>query len=172
LTNKCVVGALIIAVVITPVVSVTPIIRGVFVISDGVILRVGGVTVLGAGSPGRFLLERDLLLRWGGVVIIIVAITVVVVASRPLLLRHSRGLLRRLLFFLIYILALVLLGSYWTPPLNGLTKSAGIPVIWSHRRQFQEAHVTVQLRGTALHLRTGTVVMGIDYIIVCSWCGP
>jgi hypothetical protein len=46
------------------VVAIAPVVRGVpiDVVSDGAVLRVGGVIVVGAGSPGGFLLGRDLLL--------------------------------------------------------------------------------------------------------------
>jgi hypothetical protein len=46
------------------VVAIAPVVRGVpiDIVSDGAVLRVGGVTVVGAGSPDGFLLGRDLLL--------------------------------------------------------------------------------------------------------------
>jgi hypothetical protein len=64
-----------------------------------VVLRVGGVTIVGVGSSDRFLLGRDLLLRCGEGVV-----TVIVVAERPSLIRCHRGILR---FFVVGILALV-----------------------------------------------------------------
>jgi hypothetical protein len=96
---------------------VAPVVGGVTVVSDGVIvLWVGGVPVVKAGSPEvHFLLRSDLLLRlrwkvidWWGVVII-----TVVVIIRPLLLRWCRGLLCLVFFSVIIgILALVVLGSH------------------------------------------------------------
>jgi hypothetical protein len=43
---------------VVQLVIVTPVIAIVVIV---VVLRVGGVTVIGAGSPGGFLLGRDLL---------------------------------------------------------------------------------------------------------------
>jgi hypothetical protein len=50
---------IVVVVIVAPIdVIIAPI--GVF---NGVILRVGGVTIVGAASPSGFLLGRDLLLR-------------------------------------------------------------------------------------------------------------
>jgi hypothetical protein len=58
--------ALVVVVVVTAVdVVVAPIdiIITPVDIFDGVVLQVGGVTIVRAGSPGGFLLKRDLLLQ-------------------------------------------------------------------------------------------------------------
>jgi hypothetical protein len=80
--------------------AVAPVIF-VFVI---VVLWVGGVTVVEAGSPGGFLLRRDHLLFGGGGV----AVVITIVAKCPSLIRHRRGHI----FFLVGILALILLWSH------------------------------------------------------------
>jgi hypothetical protein len=107
------------------IVVVAPVIGGVPIndVSDRVVLRVGGVTVVRADSLGGFLLRRDLLLWWNviGWWGVIVVVFIIIVAAHPSLLRRRRGLLHRLLFFLIGILTLVLLESHWTPPPNGLS---------------------------------------------------
>ncbi len=76
--------------------------------------------------------------------------------ARAQLLRRRRGLLR---FFLVGILALVLLKSHWTPPTNGLfsvIKSVGIPVYMeSPTRRFsdQEVSASISKRHAAIQWR-------------------